>query len=255
MHIWPFLFSAQQSFSGSEIGKFGHCRVTVEAAASPAQSGRLSINVEGKRIWTESCDPSEVKVFGSSASGRIIVLNPPTGFDSFAFNGTLKKQVHFSAARDPRPFLVGERFVVWGEGIFNWIQIDRGELKLHNETRKSFALDLRTGHVRRLPQLTELGLPLLIMKNVLMSISPRRWDAAFTSHKTNEFWLRAINLETGRTKSTITRLGNVDGKRMFSAIIGWDSWKNINSRLDRNSNYLTISSPSWGRESVRIRLH
>jgi len=222
---------------------------------SSAESGCVSVDVSKERVWTESCDPSEVKVFRSSASGRFIVLNPPTGLVLFALNGTLKKQVHFSAARDPRPFLFGERFAVWGEGIFNWIQIDRGELKWHNETRKSFALDLRTGHVRRLPQLTELGLPLLIMKNILLSISPRRWGAALTSHGATEYWLRTISLDTGRMKSRLTRLGNLDGKRMFSAIIGWDSWKNINSRLDRNSNYLTISSPSWGRESVRIRLH
>jgi hypothetical protein len=67
MHIWPFLFSAQQSFSGSEIGDFGHCRVRVEAEASPAQSGRLSVTVAGKRVWSESCDPSEVKVFKGMA--------------------------------------------------------------------------------------------------------------------------------------------------------------------------------------------
>jgi hypothetical protein len=239
--------------SQPRLAQFGDCRVYVKAGAVPS-AAVASVKYAGKTVWSRKCESDLVATYGGPAGGNFLVLSPPTGLAVFRRNGRVLKDIAFSAARDPRPFIYGGRFAVWGEGIFNWHKLDKEDLCWQNRTRRFFAVDLRTGHSKRLLSYRKLGLPLAINGNGLIAVTPVDWDAALAHRKTRRFWIRSIDLSDDRSRKAVVNLSESAGRRLLLDIIGWDDWKETVSTFDERSGRLTIASLHERRHPLTIEI-
>jgi hypothetical protein len=246
-----FLIAFLMTGNQPQLAQLGDCRVCVRAAAGYG-AGVAFVQLRGKTVWSRKCDSGLVTTYQDLAGGNFPVLTPPTGLTVFRPTGSILKQIALPAARDPRPFLCGGSFAVWGENVFNWILLDEEDLRWQNQTRRFFAVDLRNGHSKRLPSYRQLGVPLAVSGSSLIAVAPVNWNTALLRRKARRFWIRSIDLRDGGSRKAVVSLSEGVGRRLLLDIIGWDSWKETMATFGARSGRLTVTGLHEGRQAPTI---
>jgi hypothetical protein len=232
-----------------EIAHFGECQVMVRPD-SATESATVSVVRSGKLIWSARCDSDQLVAREDPGIQRFYILAPPVTFAAFRMDGSLEKQVPFEAARDPYPFFYSSPYAVWGADIFNWIKYKAADLRWQNETRDFYAMDLRSGRVKKLRDFITTGLPLVTVHDELISVAPIHWVSALPKFRTRQFWLRRFDLASGSSSKHSVTLSLAEGNLLFCAIVGFEDWEAFKIKLDSPSGRLTMSCSDWPKGAI-----
>jgi hypothetical protein len=161
-------------------------------------------------------------------------------------DGSVKFAIPLPAARDPRPLIINDKWLVAGMQNFNWLKFDEANLYWQFKTRYFMAYDLATGRATKLPRYQVLGFPLALWGSTLWAVAPVSWQSLLKAVRADNysslrFHLSRIELPSGAVSRK--RVFRVDAKRARSLadlIVGWDPVEYLPFRSEVHGNRIRI---------------
>jgi len=168
-------------------------------------------------------------------------------------DGTVKFSIPLPAARDPRPLIINDKWLVAGMQNFNWLKFDEANLYWQFKTRYFRAYELSTGRATKLPRYQVLGFPLALWGSTLWAVAPVSWQSLLKAVRVDNysglrFHLSRIELRSGAVSQK--RVFRVDAKRTRSLadiIVGWDpvEYLPFRSEVDGNRIHILYQKDRW----------
>ena len=223
----------------------------VELDVGRGKRATVSVHLGEQETWRRTCGV-ETAAIASRHAMRFTLISPGW-LALFDYRGRCMRFRALPAARDPRPYLQDDEFIVWGENVFNWIGFGKSAYRWQMETRRFCSMRLKTGAIHRLSSYKTVGFPLCLVGPYLFSITFRDWAEALAHRSPRAFVLGRIDLRSGEASRSRIRVPSGAGAKLFALIVGWEAWQDTHVATERSSGRFLISVRAEGWQgSLRI---